>query len=177
MTSIRIWTIAAIAFAAAAAQANLLSNAGFESDWAEDWNPRWGTFSRENWPNGQPEGEYAGYIRADWSGAGEANGGALQSLPAQPGVDYILTAQVYFDNGFKAETQALKLEFFDADNNLLDSFTSDLANLKSGQWVKITLTGKSPPETAKAQVVFEATDTGESGVLGIDALDLEAVAR
>lgn len=169
-------TFLVIAFAcgALAAQANLLDNPGFESEFADERNPRWGTFSRENWPNGQPEGDYAGYIKADWSGASDKAGGAIQSVPAQPGVEYVLSAQAYFDNGFKADSKVLKLEFFDSSNNMLDSVTDDLSGLKLGQWVRVTMTGKSPPETAKAQVVFEASGVDDSGVLGIDNLDLRA---
>lgn len=160
-----------LATMAGVSRANILVNPGFETEiGATDWSIHWGTFSRENW-NKPPEGKFAGFIKGDW--AGDDRGGVIQALAASPETQYTLTAKFYCDNGWQAQTQVLKLEFFDGDGNLLKTFSTDLAKLAEQKWTEKKVFGVSPAGTAKAQVVFEATGVGKAGLLGVDGFDLE----
>lgn len=157
--------------AAVAAQANVLVNSGFESDISPtDWSTVWGGASREEW-NTPPEGKYAFYIKGKWGG--QDNGGVIQSVPAAEGNRYALRAMIYCDNGWKAVVQVLKLEFFDSDGNLLDTFSQDLAGLVEKRWTETTVTGAAPAGTARAQVVLEVSGVGNDGLIGIDNVNLD----
>ena len=157
--------------AAAVAVANVLENSGFEADVGEeDWSTRWGNFGIESW-NNPPVGHLAAFIKGKWGG-GALNGGCIQSVPVTAGIEYELKGRFYLDNGWTAETKALKLEFFDQDGVLVRTYADDLTELKDKQWVEIVLRGKAPDDAVRAQVVLEAAGIGEDGVLGADAIEL-----
>ncbi|MBN1268180.1 MAG: hypothetical protein JXB04_01210 [Kiritimatiellae bacterium] len=168
MAGVLVMTVAAQAM-------NLVLNPGFESEPGPgDWSVVWGSFSREDW-NRPPEGDYAGYIRGNWGGDTES-GGAIQRVQVEPGKVYVLRARFYTDNGWAATSRAMKLEFFDGDGALIETYSDDLSVLREGRWMEKSITGWAPEGTALAQIVFEANGLGDKGVLGIDDVVLEAEA-
>lgn len=159
-----------LAACCAASAANDLRNASFEEEIGEEsWHQSWGTFSVEDW-NSPPDGDRAGYIKGRW--AGGDNGGVLQSVEAIPFSTYELSAYFYFDNDWSAGQKAMKLEFFDAEDNLLHSKVDELDGLSQGKWVRKRILAKAPEYAVRVQVVIEASETGGDGVLGVDDVKL-----
>lgn len=161
------------------AQANLLVNAGFESPLsANDWSTTWGSqqFARETW-NNPPEGSYAIYLKGTWAG-GDNWGGGLQAVTGiTAGLTYNLSASFYWDNGWSASYQAMKLEFFNASAVMLVAYTNYLQGLPEATWTVRSITNVvAPVGSAYAQVVFEGSGFGGAGVLGADNFILEAQA-
>lgn len=160
--------VAVLAASAAAAQANLLTNYGFEASLSMlDWSTTWGSrqFVRETW-NSPPEGSYAIYFKGTWDG-GDNWGGGLQVVNngITPGQTYNLSGQFYWDNGWSAASQLMKLEFFDAGNNLLQVFSTNLSGLAESTWQTRGLTATAPAGSSYAQVVLEGNGFGGAGVL------------
>lgn len=157
---------------AVAGAENLLKNPGFEDELGPDnWAPAWGTFSRETW-NTPPEGVSAAYLRGNWCGAGDG-GGVIQLVPALPETVYSVSASFYVDNGFTTASKALKLEFFDEADRVLEAFTNSLTRLEDSKWTEESITAQSPAGTKRMQVVFEATGVGGEGTIGADNFVLE----
>lgn len=127
---------------------------------------QWGSASVENW-NNPPEGTHACYLKGKWADDGDS-AGIIQSLPAEPFVTYQLSAYFYTDNGWTSESRALKIEFFDKDDNVLLAKTDNLEDLADGTWIKKDLLAQAPEATERMQVVVEAFGMGGSGVLGVD---------
>ncbi|OQA29541.1 MAG: hypothetical protein BWY59_00223 [Verrucomicrobia bacterium ADurb.Bin345] len=160
------------------AQGNLLLNEGFESALsAADWSTTWGAgqFTRQTW-NTPPEGSYAIYFYGGWSG-GDTWGGGLQAVNAgiAPGIEYDLSAEFYWDNGWSAASQMIKLEFFDSGANLLAAYTNTLSGLTEATWVTQSVSGTAPAGSTYAQVVFEGSGFGAGGVLAADNFSLVAI--
>ncbi len=166
-----IMTLTLLSFVLCAG-ANELANSGFEEELGEsNWKFTWGSFEVEEW-NNPPEGQWAGYIKGTWAGKGDS-GGIIQAVEGDPSATYELSAQFYMDGGWSCEKQAFKLEFFDAEDNLLYAEIRDLDNLRDAQWTRKKMLVMAPEGTTRVQVVFEASGVGEAGVLGIDAVLLQ----
>lgn len=162
----------------AAAQGNLLLNPGFESGTgATNWSTIWGNFNPENW-NTPPEGTMAGYFKGGWAGTG-TNQGIIQATSLgsiTAGYEYVLSGSFYNDNGWGAQSQGIKLEFFDASSVFLGSVTNTLASIPDLAWTFVAVTSVAPANASYAQVVFEVSGAGAGGVLGGDNLDLHTTA-
>jgi hypothetical protein len=154
---------------------NLLENSSFEyGTRADNWGNTWGTFILERW-NTPPDGIFAAYIRGGWAGAGNL-GGMMQSVTnIVPGTTYRVKGLFYFDQGWTAKNKALKIEFFDNAGSLLLAETNELTSLTDGHWVAQMISAVSPPASARAQIVIEASEIGGGGVLGADLVEMEAV--
>lgn len=160
---------------AVGAQANLLSNAGFETALgAGDWATTWGTgqFVIENWNH--YEGAQAIHFKGTWAGGTDWGGGLQQVGSITPGTTYDLGAQFYADNGWSASAQSMKLEFLDSGFAVIGSFTANLSGLTENTWQSRTVSGLAPAGSAYAQVVLEASGIGGGGIMAADAMDLSA---
>ncbi len=161
--------------AASAGARNLLLNPSFEySAQPQNWGHTWGTFIIESW-NTPPDGIFAAYIRGNWCKAG-TGGGCMQSVAnIVGGATYRLRAYFYMDNGWTAQKKAVKLEFYNDAGTKLSGATNTLAELQNHAWIRMSVQAVAPPETARAQVIIEASGISGPGVLGVDLVELEAV--
>jgi hypothetical protein len=168
-------TLLCIIAATTAGAQNLLENSNFEyGERADNWGHTWGTLILENW-NTPPDGIFAAYIRGGWAKAGNL-GGLMQSVTnIVPGTTYRVKGLFYFDQGWTAKYKALKMEFFNNAGVLLLAETNELTNLSDGHWVAQMISTIAPPESARAQIVIEASGIGGGGVLGVDLVEMEAV--
>ncbi len=175
MKRLLVW-VAIAAMTVVTAQANLLLNYGFESELSgSDWSSVWGAgqFLRETW-NSPPEGSYAIYFKGGWSVGADNFGGGLQAVNSGiiGGETYELSAQFYWDNGWSAASQVIKLEFFDGSAGLLQAYTLNLTDLTEATWQTRSISGMAPVGSAYAQVVFEGNGFGADGVLAADNFSL-----
>jgi hypothetical protein len=165
------------------AEANALRNPGFEEGgqqpetslfWKmhdpDDHGDAWGNAIRVDWR--ARDGRWTGAVRGSWAGLGEY-GGFWQEAEITPGTSYRASAWFWADGAWTAETQELKLEFWNADRSMiLDSHSvalHDIAEL----WIKKELEGVAPEGAAWARVVINVSDAGDSGALQIDDVALE----
>lgn len=168
---------------AGAASANLLYNTGFELESAfsygfalnwklndpDDHGDAYGSASRENWR--AHEGQFLGAIRGTWAGQGNY-GGWWQEAEGHGGTTYRASAWFYADAGWHAQTQDLKLEFWNWDRTqLLGSAVNSLYELRE-EWTRHEVSAVAPDGTQWVRVVIHASDTGEAGALQIDDVEL-----
>lgn len=161
--------------ASTAGAENLLHNSSFEYEArADNWGRTWGTFILESW-NKPPDGIFAAYLRGAWCGTNF--GGFMQSVTnVIPGTTYRLKGFFFIDNAWTAKKKALKIEFFNDSGSMLLAATNDLAGIPSHTWVERTVEAVAPLNTARAQIIVEASGIDGNGVLGADLVELEAVA-
>ncbi|MCS6770597.1 MAG: hypothetical protein NZ740_01055 [Kiritimatiellae bacterium] len=177
--------VGASLFAAAASQ-NLLSNSSFEAEsafsygFAQNWKMNdpddhgdaWGSASRENWR--AKDGQYIIAIRGTWANAG-SNGGVWQEAQGRGNQSYRLKAWFYADVGWAAETQEMKLEFWNWDRTqMLGSAALKLENIGES-WTERELIAVSPEGTEWVRAVFNVSGAGPTGALQIDDVSLEAL--
>lgn len=176
-----------VASATYAIEANLLHNAGFETQAgtntvaAEYWETgspdahgeRWGTAARVAWR--PPAGAWHGTIRGTWLGTGETIGGFWQEVEALPGQTYTFGAQFWADGTWSAAAQGLKLEFLDgasAGANILLAVTNSTADVGES-WVWKEVSAVAPANATWVRVVVSANGVGASGALQFDECSLE----
>lgn len=168
---------------AGAASANLLYNTSFELESAfsygfalnwklndpDDHGDAYGSASRENWR--AHEGQFLGAIRGTWAGQGDF-GGFWQEAEGHGGTTYRASAWFYADAGWRAQTQDLKLEFWNWDRTqLLGSAVNSLYELRE-EWSRHEVSAVAPDGTQWVRVVIHASGAGEAGALQIDEVEL-----
>jgi len=166
------------------ASANLLNNPGFEvagtqAENAQHWKMHdpddhgdaWGTAIRVDWR--AREGRFVGVVRGAWAGLGEY-GGFWQEVGVTPGVTYRATAWFWADGSWRAETQEMKLEFWNSERTeIIASETIALHDI--GEiWVQKEISAVAPEGSAWTRVVINVAGAGEAGALQIDEVSLVA---
>jgi hypothetical protein len=164
--------------------ANMLKNPGFETagtkeesalhwkiDDPDDHGDSWGTAIRVDWR--AREGRHIGVVRGSWAGLGDY-GGFWQEVPATNGTTYKFTAWLWADGAWRAETQEMKLEFWNEDRtSVISSETIALHDI--GEiWVQKEVEAKAPEGAAWARIVINVAGAGDQGAIQIDELSLEA---
>ena len=180
-----------VAVAAYAIDANLLNNAGFETqagtntEAAQGWEAgypdahgaRWGTAARVAW---RPlEGSWHGAVRGTWSPSGGTNGGFRQEVPALPGQSYVFSVWCWADSTWSASAQGIKLEFLDGLNggsNVLRAVTNSTAGVGQS-WVQKTATATAPSNATWVRATIYADGVGANGALQFDDGSLEGPER
>ncbi|HPT16950.1 MAG TPA: Calx-beta domain-containing protein, partial [Kiritimatiellia bacterium] len=180
-----------VAVAAYAIDANLLNNAGFETqagtntEAAQGWEAgcpdahgaRWGTAARVAW---RPlEGSWHGAVRGSWSPSGGTSGGFRQEVPAMPGQSYVFSVWCWADSTWSASAQGIKLEFLDGLNggsNVLLAATNSTAGVGQS-WVQKTVTATAPTNATWVRATIYADGVGANGALQFDDGSLEGPER
>ena len=180
-----IYGCAALFFGASAASGNLLYNTSFELESAfsygsalnwklndpDDHGDAYGSASRENWR--AHDGQFLAAIRGTWAGLGDY-GGWWQEAEGKGNISYRASAWFYADAGWKAQTQDLKLEFWNWDRTqLLGSAVNGLYDLRE-EWTRHEVNAVSPEGTEWVRVVIHASGAGEAGALQVDDVELVA---
>lgn len=178
--------VVAVAFAASAQAANLLSNGSFEAEssasyaFAQNWKMNdpddhgdaWGNAGRENWR--AKDGSFIMAIRGLWVDMGD-NGGVWQEVEGQPGRTYRLSAWFWADSMWNPQTQEMKLEFWNWDRSqMLGSSVQKIEGVGE-DWKEISLTATAPEGTEWVRAVFLASGVSSAGSLQIDDASLEVV--
>jgi len=129
----------------------------------------WGSAAREDWRS--HSGSYIGAIRGLWAGYG-SNGGYWQDAKAIPGTTYRFSGWFYCDPEWVARTQEIKIEFLDKDKK--STLHSEVVPITGCDmiWEKISVEATAPEGTAWARVVVNVINTGASGALQLDDLEL-----
>jgi hypothetical protein len=163
---------------------NLLKNAGFESAgtskdaalyWKmndpDDHGDAWGTAIRIDWR--AREGRNIGAVRGSWAGLGDY-GGFWQEVEATPGTTYKFTAWFWADGAWRAETQEMKIEFWNSERtDVVGSHVIALHDI--GEiWVQKEIELLAPESTAWVRIVINVTGAGDQGALQVDEVSLEA---
>ncbi len=171
---------------------NLLHNSSFETPGSEASRARYwqqnnpnvhggvsGGAERGDWedpPPFIPDGDWFAAILGNWSGF--SSGEWWQEAPVEPGLTYEASAWFYAEgapNQWSADEQGMRLEFYDFNgDNLLAEETISLMGV-TNEWQVQTVSAKAPAKAAWARVVMYAANTGPSGTLLIDDVNLEAV--
>ena len=179
--------LAAVAFVfsgAVMASAGLLKNSSFETagsggeQTAQNWKMNdpdehgdaWGSASRENWRAN--DGTWIGVIRGTWADAGDF-GGFWQEAEATAGTSYRVTVQVWADPDWTAQTQEVKLEFWNAEHSEMLAATTNAIVGAGEMWTEVTVDAFAPEGTAWARAVVNVSGAGQAGALQIDQLDLD----
>lgn len=162
---------------------NLLKNPGFEDagsldqhalHWRmnepDDHGDAWGTSFRAEWR--AHEGRFAGAVRGTWASLGDY-GGFWQEVPGAAGEAYKATAWFWADAGWIAETQELKIEFWDAERTTMLGSESVPLHDVGEIWVQKEVEGRAPENTAWVRVVIHVGVAGQSGSLLVDEVSLE----
>ncbi len=172
--------------AAGSAAANLLYNTSFEIEGAfsygcalnwkmndpDDHGDAYGSAARENWR--AHHGQFLGAIRGTWAGTGDF-GGWWQEAEGRAGVTYRISAWFYADASWRAQTQDLKLEFWNWDRTqLLGSAVKNLHDLRE-EWTRQEVSAVAPDGTEWVRVVIHASGAGEAGALQIDDVELATI--
>ena len=185
ITSGKRWisTLALFLCAGTAGQANLLFNTSFEAEstfsygFAQNWKlndpddhgDAYGSASRENWR--AHEGQFLGAIRGTWAGQGDF-GGFWQEAEGHGNLTYRAAAWFYADAGWRAQTQDLKLEFWNWDRTqLLGSAVNSLYDLRE-EWTRHEVSAVAPDGTEWVRVVIHVSGAGEAGALQVDEVEL-----
>lgn len=163
---------------------NLLKNPGFEESASHDYDAlhwrmhepddhgdAWGTAIRTDWR--AREGRYIGVVRGGWAGVGEY-GGFWQEVAAEAGVTYRASAWFWADGAWRAETQEMKLEFWNADRTAVVGSETVALNDIGEIWVQKEIEAAAPEGTAWVRMVINASGTGNDGALQIDEVSLVA---
>jgi len=177
--------IAAFAMSGLAiASANMLQNAGFETEStlganaAQNWKMNdpdehgdvWGNATRENWR--AHEGEYEATIRGTWANEGDF-GGLWQEAAATAGTMYRVSAQFWADVNWTATTQELKIEFWNADRSqMLGANTNAIVGVGES-WTEVSVDGTAPEGAAWVRAVINVAGAGEAGALQVDDVVLD----
>lgn len=137
----------------------------------DDHGDAWGNAIRIDWR--AHEGRYVGVVRGAWAGMGDY-GGFWQEAEAKPGSTYKANGWFWADGGWKAETQELKLEFWNSDRTeMLGSQTIALHDV--GEiWVQKEVEAVAPEHSGWVRVVVNVSGAGDNGALQMDELSLEA---
>ena len=164
------------------ARTNLLHNAGFEIPgqfdrdaryWAWNYPDQnggiWGYVSRSDALS--HDGEWAATVLNATAGTNEMYSGWMQQVPTQPGNAYRFSAWFLAQPGWSATVQDIKLEFYDANTNLLTFFTNGLHTV-SNAWVKKEVTGIAPAHSVIVRAAVNVSDAGVSGTLLLDDAEL-----
>ncbi len=171
--------------------ANLLSNAGFEtqagtnSEAAQYWEAgypdahgaRWGTAARVAWR--PTEGAWHGAVRGTWSPSGGTSGGFRQEVSALPGQEYAFSVWCWADSTWSASAQGIKLEFLDGLNggsNVLLAVTNSTSGVGQS-WVQKTVTATAPSNATWVRATIYADGVGANGALQFDDCSLEGPER
>lgn len=162
---------------------NLLKNSSFEqaADYDEgathwkmnqpdDRGDAWGSAVRVDWR--AHDGMYIGAIRGTWAGAGDY-GGFWQDAEAEAGTTYSLSAWFWADEGWTANHQQLKIEFWNEDRSMM--LSEETVSLQDvGQtWSLFTVDATAPEGTGFARVVINVAGAGENGALQVDSISLK----
>lgn len=174
-------------FSSEAGFTNLIRNSGFEEvadngvvTEARFWkmnNPdmhgdQWGSASRENWR--AFEGDYIGTVRGLWADCG-TYGGWWQEVEAVPNKTYRFSGWFYTDPEWVARTQEIKIEFWDKHyTTVLHSRTKTISGCDM-QWEEVSIEAVAPPGATWVRVVVNVINTGASGSLQMDNLELFVV--
>jgi len=130
---------------------------------------QWGSASRENWR--AFEGEYIGTIRGLWADCG-TYGGWWQEVEAVPGANYRFSGWFYSDPEWIASTQEIKIEFWDKNHTtVLHSRTKKISDCDM-DWAEVSIEAVAPTGAAWTRVVVNVINTGASGSLQMDNLEL-----
>lgn len=167
-----------------AASANLLNNPGFEEAGTQpesalywkmhdpnDHGDAWGNAIRADWR--AQGGRHIGVIRGGWAGVGEY-GGFWQEAEITAGTSYKATAWFWADSQWSAETQELKLEFWNADRTEMLADESVTLHDVGEVWVQKEVSAEAPENAVWARVVIHAAGAGDHGALQIDNVSLDA---
>lgn len=164
--------------------ANLLRNSGFEQPatgseeaalhWKmndpDDRGDAWGSAVRRDWR--AHDGAWMIAVSGQWAELGDY-GGVWQDVEAEAGTTYILSAWVYADGSWTADTQELKIEFFNEDRSTqIGSETVSLADVGE-VWTRKDVEAMAPEGTRFVRVVVNVAGAGQDGALQVDDLDLE----
>lgn len=169
--------------AAAGARANLLYNTSFEVESAfsygyalnwkmndpDDHGDAWGSASRENWRS--HDGQFLMAIRGSWAGAGNY-GGVWQEAEGHAGTTYKLGAWVYADGAWTAQTQEMKIEFWNWDRSQMLGAATNVLQDAGEMWTRKEVTAVAPEGTEWVRIVFNVAGAGEAGALQIDDVEL-----
>jgi hypothetical protein len=162
------------------AQANLLLNSGFETNGgyggatADNWTETLAGAATgvEGWANYAGNWGMAVYW---WSNGG--TGGFYQNVTVTEGLQYEFSCQTLRDgNGQWIEgewvpnemqgTYTMKIDWLDADNNLLGTTAIDITNtmgVGAGGWVLKAVSGTAPVGAVSANVGFDAVGVNNAG--------------
>ena len=177
---------AALALLGTAHADNLLYNASFEAEsafsygFAQNWKMNdpddhggaWGSAARENWR--AKDGEFLMALRGTWAGAGDY-GGVWQEAEGRGNQTYRLTAWFWADSAWTAQTQEMKIEFWNWDRTqMLGSAVHHIEEVGE-EWKQKELVAVSPDGTEWVRVVFNVSGAGEAGSLQVDDVRLELV--
>jgi hypothetical protein len=169
---------------AGGAQANLLKNPSFEeagiaAESAQNWKMNdpddhgdaWGNAIRVDWR--AQEGRHIGVIRGTWAELGDY-GGFWQEAEIVAGTSYKASAWLWADAGWKAETQEIKMEFWNADRT--EMLGSEIVALHDiGEtWVQKEVSAMAPEGATWCRVVLNVAGAGDSGALQVDSISLDA---
>ncbi len=180
-----------IAAAVFTIDANLLNNAGFETQagtnseaaqyWEADYpdahGARWGTAARVAWR--PTEGSWHGAVRGTWSPSGGTSGGFRQEVEALPGQEYVFAVWCWADNTWSATAEGIKLEFLDGLNggsNVLLAVTNSTADVGES-WAQKSLTATAPANATWVRATIYADGVGANGALQFDECSLEGPDR
>ena len=168
-----------------AAAGNLLLNPSFEYETAADFHAcvfwtmngpdvhgdTYGSAQRENWR--ARDGFYAMAIRGAWAGAGQ-DGGVWQEVPTAPGAVYRLSAWIWADAAWTAQTRELKIEFWNADHSRRIATAAQPLEDAEESWQEVALAAVAPDEAAWVRGVVHVAGAGPEGALLVDSLALRA---
>ncbi|MGD9781919.1 MAG: TIM-barrel domain-containing protein [Kiritimatiellia bacterium] len=175
-----------IAAATYAIDANLLNNAGFETQAGTNaeaalyWEAglpdahgsRWGTAARVAW---RPmAGAWHGAIRGTWSPSGGTSGGFRQEAEALPGQEYSFRVWCWADSTWSAAAQGLKLEFLDGaagGESVLLAVTNSTSGVGES-WVEKTVAATAPANATWVRATIYADGVGADGALQFDECSL-----
>lgn len=160
---------------------NLFVNPGFEiagstTNLAYAWeagNPdehgaAGGTALRVNW---RPlTGEAHATIRGTWSGAG-TGGFFWQDVPAAPSETYEFSAWFWADSNWSTGEQGMKMEFFDAQTNMISAAPLTFGGIGES-WVQKSIQAVVPTNAAWVRLVIYADNVGSAGALQFDDLSV-----
>ena len=137
----------------------------------------WGNAERRDW---EWERSHSGFCKAAIHGnwIGSDYGGWWREGPATNGVTYQASAWFWADNRsdnvFTAGVIELKVEFMDAQTNLIDYASTNFNDITE-RWTKKTVRMTAPEDTVWARLTFAASQTGPQGALQVDDVELIAV--
>jgi len=152
--------------AAYPAGANLLLNAGFETQGAteqdaESWTG-WGGIGRAPWQHNEGDWAVAFY-------ANEVSSGWFQDTAADsitPGNEYVASAWFFNDNnatyGYSNMMSEIKMEWYDSSDNAIGTAASFTFDTPGEIWTYHSVTGTAPVLASYARFVSYAGDSGQA---------------
>lgn len=169
--------------ASAGVQANLLYNTSFEIESAfsygfalnwkmndpDDHGDAWGSASRENWR--AHDGQFLMAIRGGWAGVGN-HGGVWQETEGHAGTTYKFGAWVYADGSWTAQTQEMKIEFWNWDRSQMLGAATNAIQDAGELWARKEVIAVAPEGTEWVRVVLNVSGAGDAGSLQVDDVEL-----